>query len=195
MRYLENYSKVPYGRASYAKLVDISLSTMTIETKGKQYTIPLDPPMNSWAEARERYVQMDQQCVAALDRHPTSIRSYRPPSKLGHLFMWVSCSFLFLTLPRKANWLPGTLVGDLVAKAGLSNLFLKTRWLTWCFMVVTHAYEAYLMSQKMRKHSVPFWNRVWWSWVCSSMVEGFTSFWRLDEEVAAKEAAKAGAKH
>lgn len=195
MRYLESYSKVPYGCASYSKLVDISLSTMTIEAKGKQYTVTLDPPMNSWSEARERYVQMDKECIAALGRHPTSLNTYRPPKSPADIWMWTMCTFLFLTLPRRANWVPGSLIGNQISKFGLSGLFLRARWPTWWFMFIVHGIEAYMMSQRMRKHSVPFWSKVWWAWVASTMLEGFTSWWRLADVVADKEAAKANAKH
>ncbi|KAG9780832.1 hypothetical protein KCU88_g3624, partial [Aureobasidium melanogenum] len=70
--YLTQYSHVPLPATKTAQMQDITLDHIIItlgpsSPASGRYRIPLDPPMKSLLEARERLVAMHNDCLAALD--------------------------------------------------------------------------------------------------------------------------------
>jgi putative heme iron utilization protein len=75
--YLQHYNKLSASSARGARMTDISLSAMTFQTTdGKTHTIPLNPPMTSFADARTRSVDMDREARSALDISRIKLTSY-----------------------------------------------------------------------------------------------------------------------
>lgn len=76
--YSRHYNKLPLSHAKTSKLVDITLDHMVIESSFGRCLIPIDPPMKSYAEARDRVVAMHQESILdddLIDRSLHRVRS------------------------------------------------------------------------------------------------------------------------
>lgn len=163
----------------------MDLDSLHIRCGGALYTIPLDPPLSSLKEARERVVQMDKEAIAELGRSEVTVKEYRSP-KGFHAVVFGLCLFTYVVFSRRANVLPGSLIYDYLLNyvpgssyfAGIQPAVL---WLT----VGIHLAEAVVMARRLGRHSVPLLSRLWWTWVGSCFIEGYGSFqrWSLPHEV------------
>ena len=86
---------------------DIQLDSLIITNERADYTIPLDPPLASFRDVRERVVQMDRIAVAGLGRSRVTIKQYLPP-KGFHAVVFVACLGTFALFVRKGNLEPGS---------------------------------------------------------------------------------------
>jgi hypothetical protein len=181
VRYAEHYANASRYTASNAKMEDISLDTITLSAGSRTFFIPLDPPLKSFSEARERVVKMDQDCIEALGRDSITIKEYRAPRGF-HAVIFATCFGTYILLSRQSNVLPGSLLYESTFKfiPQFAAFVLKVRLLVLYPMIALHAFEAFLMSRKLERHSVPLFSKLWWAWCISSFIEGVGSFQRYD---------------
>lgn len=196
-RFLEHFAHVSTYSASKARLTDITLNNLTIASSNDTpYVIPLDPPLNSWSEARERMVAMDQEALRGLDRSNIAAREYRRPR--GFLaVVFIASATTFVCFSQRSNFLPGSFLYDYIF--GHVPRFAK-----FCYdiqplvlypMLAIHLSEAVWMERtRLRKFNVPRFSKLWWQWLSSTFIEGVGAFKRFDrivrEEMAKKEAKK-----
>ena len=200
VRYLEYYCHVSSYSARSARLEDISFNSLTLKSSpngGSIYTIPIDPPMISWSEARERVVAMDAEAVAGLERSNITVKKYKRPKGFKALvFVAAACSFVVFS--KRSNFQPGSLFYDAVLRH-------VPAFAEWCYkiqpmviypMIVIHSGEAaYMVQSRLDKHTVPRFSKLWWKWVLSTFVEGFGAFVRFDQIVKGEDERRAKVKH
>ena len=64
------------------------------------------------------------------------------------------------------------------------------------FMVIIHLSEATHMAiTRLAKHTVPMFSQLWWKWIFSDCIEGFTALIRFDEVVNEERVKKESQKH
>ena len=198
VRYLEHFCSLSSSAARNAKLDDISLKSLTVlSTNGSAHIIPINPAMTSISEARGRVVAMDAEAINGLQRSDITVKRYvRPHGWTAVVFL--SAAFGFLWFSRRSNFLPGSLLYD--------NLLRHTPWfaqLCYTFqplaiitMDILHGSEAtYMATSRLRKHTVPTFSRLWWTWVASTFIEGVGAFTRFDELVTEETKKKEKVKH
>jgi hypothetical protein len=135
--------------------------------------------MSGFRDARERLVDMDKKTVIGLNRSRITLKEYRPPKGFPAVVFAV-CLSTYILLSRKENTLPGSLLYDNVLKyiPRFAEFSHNTRdYVIWPMLVI-HITEASIMTNTLKKHSVPLFSRLWWMWTVSSFVEGFDSFRR-----------------
>ncbi|KAK8200352.1 hypothetical protein IWZ00DRAFT_42528 [Phyllosticta capitalensis] len=195
-RYLEYFCGVSSFKARNARLADMSLESMTIATSGKHHIIPLDPPMKSWREARERLVKMDKDAVIGLGRSDVSVKKYTRPRGL-HAFVFTVCLLSFILVSRRANALPGSFIYDNVLghAPGFAAFVATMQPIVLWFLVVCHGVECFILARKLKKYNVPFLGGVWWQWMASCVIEGFGTLQRVEALAREERLAKEKAKH
>jgi hypothetical protein len=152
---------------------------MTAESGSQKYTIPLDPPMASLAEARPRVIQMDTDSIKALGRSSITVKEYRAPQGFGAVvFLAVLATFILLS--RAEHAYPGSFIYDNILRhvPALAALVQRIRVLLLAAMLVIHGAEVYLLAGTLAKHSMPLFSRTWWLWLGNVFFEGFTTFQR-----------------
>ncbi|KAL6717359.1 hypothetical protein ACLMJK_005274 [Lecanora helva] len=198
IRYLQHYAHLSSYASSNAYLSDITFSSLTILSSGKDaHTIPISPPMTAWSEVRPRVVAMDAEACAALNKSSTTVNTYKQPIGIPAIVMLASC-ITFIVFSRRANFQPESWFYDKLA--GKAPRFAEFCWaiqpLVIYPMLIIHTAEAVHMHRsRLERHTVKMLSSVWWKWIFSAFTEGFLSFWRFDELVREEEAKKAAAKH
>ncbi|KAF2089892.1 integral membrane protein-like protein [Saccharata proteae CBS 121410] len=195
-RFLEHYCRVSSFTARRARLADMSLASMQVEAGGKQYNIPLEPSMDSWRDARERMVKMDQDALAGLGRSDITIREYRVP-KGFHAVVFTVCLLTYVLVSRRQNALPGSFIYDNVLRhvPALASFTAKVQPTVLALMVGIHLFEASVMARRLAKHNVPLLGGLWWAWTGSCFIEGFGALQRTSAIVAEEQAAKHKQQH
>lgn len=178
-RYLEHYCKASSFAASRARLTDISLGSMSIEAGGRKFTIPLEPPMQSWREARERLVQMDKNCLDGLGRSDITVKQYTRP-RGAHAVIFVVCALTYVLVSRWANALPGSFIYDHVLSysPGFAGFVAQVQPAVLALMIGIHVVEASIMARRLQRHNVAQLSGLWWQWVASCFIEGFGALQR-----------------
>ncbi|KAF2116909.1 integral membrane protein-like protein [Lophiotrema nucula] len=197
-RYLEHFKGASSFSVRNARMTDININCMQFEYAGKHGTITFDPPLKSLREARERLVQLDKDALQALGRSDIQITKFIPCyTNAFHLINWTTCFLTYLVYCRPANFKPGSLLFDnvLYKYPGFVKFSLAIQPYQFPIMVGIHLFESVLMARKLARHGVLVSSLLWWAWVGTCFVEGFTSFNRLDEHIAEKQAAKDAKKH
>ncbi|KAF2130757.1 integral membrane protein-like protein [Dothidotthia symphoricarpi CBS 119687] len=194
-RYMGAYTSASMFQSRKAQMTDIDLSSMKFSNGS---TVAFDPPLKSLRETRERLVQMDKEALKTLGQSDIAIKTYIPPyAKLTHLWNFSQCLLVYFLLPNAANFQPGSLLYDnlLFMVPAFASFVLRIRWMVLGVMIPIHLIESGLMAMKVSKHGLTPLDGLWWAWVASCFVEGFTSFWRLDEWVEGKKREKEAKKH
>ncbi|KAI9839451.1 MAG: hypothetical protein M1819_002076 [Sarea resinae] len=200
VRFLEYQFNLPYLAVRNAVLVDMTFNALLIAPKKDSvpYSVPFNPPLNSWAEARERIVKLDQETLAGLGRSNITVREYRLPQSPLHVTVLTLCLLTFGTLWRRQNVAPGSLLYD----AGLNRYPAFADWLytvaPWVFnsMVVIHVLEAiYMARTRLAVHNVRIFSRLWWTWTVSTFLEGFGAFQRFGAIVTEQKIERESQKH
>lgn len=196
-RYLEHYNRVSSFSARDAKLTDITFSSMTILSSNGQCTVPIDPPLTSWSQARERVVAMDAEATAGLGRSNITVKKYkRPRGVMAVVFVAAACTFVVFA--KRSNFEAGSFLYDNVLKyaPGFAKWCYKIQPLVIYPMATIHGWEAYHMQKsRLEKHNVPFMSKLWWKWVLSTFVEGVGAFMRFDRIVEKEKEMTEKAKH
>jgi hypothetical protein len=197
--YLQHYCKLSARTARGAVMTDISLSAMAFRTTdGKTHTIPLKPPMTSYAEARTRSVDMDREARSALDLSSIRITSYLPPRKPVHVFVFGICSVMYIVFATKHKLVPGTWFYDniLLYWPGGPEAYLWFLKTIFFPVLAIHFGEVFLLDRtRLRKYGIQRGTLLWWKWVGSNFIEGYGAFQRFDQEVQRKKKEAEKAQH
>jgi Protein of unknown function (DUF2470) len=180
--------------ARNATLADVHLDRLVIRCGRQSHTVPLTPPMKAWSEARRRFVDLDHEAIRGLDRSPYTVKRYLPP-RGAHAVVFAVCLTTFCMLSRPQHVMPGSIAYEVLLKhvPGLAGLVQQLRLVILGLMIVIHSAEVYVMTAKLKKHSVPLFGGAWWLWVASNFIEGLGSFQRIDAMVE-EQRAKGGHK-
>jgi hypothetical protein len=206
--FLRYYSKLSPRLATSPQIDEFTLSHMTIKSSYGRSLIPLDPPLKTYAEARDRMVQMNAEALTGLGLSEFKVTEYVPPKMGWQMGVFGLCLVGFVSfspfgspdLGREAAnsrvnllylfWSLGGLVPE------LSFLAHDLATYSFVFMCVVHSGEAlWLAYSRLQKHQVEAFTLVWWQWVLSCVVEGFGAFIRFDQVIREKEEEKAKKKH
>lgn len=188
--FLQHFSQVTLQDANGARIDDISLSQMRITTPDKKsYLIPIDPPMKSWAEVRQRMKEMDSIARKALGLSNVRLNTYKPPTPPLHLFMFCLCTSIYFSC-FLINWgassVPGTILSYILQKrfpGGLERSRSLVNKATLSLLACHTAETWYMDRSRLGKYGIRRGTTLWWCWVSSCMIEGIGSFRRLDAEV------------
>lgn len=175
IRYLESYHHLPGYQAYNGKISDVSLEYIAFECAGMNYRTPLDPPMSSFREARERLVQMDKECLEALGRSDITIKEFIAPTG-WYLVLFGIVSTTLVAFRTRANFESGSFISAVVPQS-----FARFCWtiqpLIWYGMLAIHGAETWNMARgRLRKHNVNIRSRVWWLWIATTFIEGVGAY-------------------
>lgn len=185
MRYLQHYNSLSSVTAYDGKMLDITLEDLTLSCHGKTYRLPLDPPLKSYREARERVVELDKECRKALGQSDVTVTEYIPPAGLlATPFFAVLATFLAYS--QRWWFAEGQFVESI-----LGSTFARFSWNIQPkligFMLLVHGVEMiYLAAVKLPRHSVNIRAFLWWKWTASTFIEGQFAYKRFDAHVKAQ---------
>ena len=198
VRYLEHFCHLSSFSARNAKLEDISFESLTIaSSKNTQHVISIEPPMVAWAEARERVVAMDAEAVKGLKRSNIIMKRYKEPSGFMAV-VFIAAAISFALFSKRSNFEPGSFLYNHVLRyaPGFAKWCYKIQPLLIILMVTIHGGEAvYMVTGRLKKHSVPRFGMLWWKWMLSTYIEGVGAFVRFDRIIKEEEEKKLKAKH
>ena len=199
IRYLRHYRGVSSLSARNARLISITLNDMTIScssypSEKNHHTIPLDPPLNSWTEARARLAEMDGDACKGIGCSNITVKKYAPPTGFAAAF----CVWFYYTFSFGSNFLPGSFYYSTVLKyvPGLARFCYKIQPFVLPFVGVVHIAEViYLATILLNKHTVPVFSQLWWQWIVSDLIEGVGALTRFDRVVKEERLKKEQQKH
>lgn len=180
---LQAFNGVPFYKLRNARMTNISLNNMELSYSGRKFTLPLNPPLESMNEARQRIVELDNNALQILGRSDVPITKFVPVN-LRHpvsAFLFGLSIFCWVSFSSGANFQPGSLLYD--------NVFRHTPgFAQGCFniqhgfirlVIFSHGIEALIMAWKLNKHGLNPLDGLWWAWVVSVYFEGWLTFVRL----------------
>lgn len=180
IRYAQHYCHTSSFAARNARILDVSLDSLVLDADGTRHRIPLEPPMESWRDARERMVKMDREATVALSKSDITIKEYRSP-KGFQAVVFVAGLLTFALLSRRQNCYPGSFIHDNLLRyvPAFATFTAKVRpWVLYPMLAI-HIAEAVTMARsRLDKHTVPMLSRLWFTWTISTLIEGVGSFWR-----------------
>lgn len=202
IRYLRHYRSVSSFSARNASLKGITLNDLTIScssypSQESDHTIPINPPLNSWADARARLAEMDGDACKGLGCSNITVKKYAPPKGFMAV-VFGACVWTFLTFSRRSNFLPGSLYYDLLLKyvPWFASFCYKIQPLLITIMLALHSAEAiHLAITRLNKYTVPMFSRLWWQWIISDFIEGIGALIRFDQVVEEERSRKERQKH
>lgn len=194
-RFVEYYCHKPVPDAT-ARLDDLtpqymilsvgdSASSSSSSSAASRYFVPLDPPLPSWRNVRERMRAMDEEALAGLGRSGITVDRYLPPRGF-HAVVLVACVVTFLTFCRRGNLLPGSMLYDhvLAHVPSFAAFCRRVRPILFPCMLLIHSTEVIWFDySRLAKYHVPRWSRLWWTWIISNFLEGYGAYQRLDRLV------------
>ncbi|KAI9724211.1 MAG: hypothetical protein M1828_003956 [Chrysothrix sp. TS-e1954] len=208
VRYLEHHHSVPSHLARHATLTSIKPTHLQISTSpsiasfknNQNYIVPIEPPLADLSAARERLVAMDQAAITALGRSEVTVKVYAPPRtpfQIAAVCTTLSVIFFFSSRRNLDPANSGGLFYPLASRfPDAFAWFARVQGRVWWSLVGIHVLECLQLDRsRLRKHSVPRGGGVWWAWMASNFVEGFTAPLRFDAIVKREKERKARAKH
>lgn len=184
--YLQAYSRITASQSKGATLEDLTLSSLTIRANGTRYSIPIDPPMASYNEARGRLVALHKASLQKLGRSDVTLTEYTAPR--GHqTVIFALCLLTYISCFRRENLLPGSFVYENFGYKFVPNfahfVYNIQPWAFPLFVAIHISESAALAVTKLRPHGVPFLSGLWFAWMGSCLVEGFGAFQRINRIV------------
>ena len=209
VRYLEHIHAVPSRIARHATLTSISNSHLQISTtptisafskNNENYVIPLEPPLKDLSQARERLVAMDHEAIKALGRDEITVKKYVPPHtgfQIAAFCTTVSIMFFFSSRRALDPTNPHGLFFPIASRFPDAFGFLaRVQGKVFWSLLGVHVLECVQLDRtRLTKHSVPRGGGVWWAWIASNFIEGFTAPLRFDAYVRREKERKAAATH
>lgn len=199
-RYLRAYNGLSSSAASDARLTDLSLDTLTIQSASGQHKVAVSPPMESLADARVRLVEMAERANEKLGLGDVRVDRFVGPSGLGLAsflgiaFYFVSAAALQLGLLR-----PGTAAWALLDKRfpyqGAEGFAWVTKTIVLPVMAVHVVEAAWMARSRLAKFGVQTGSLLWFKWMLETFFEGFPAFQRFDGLVKEEREKKNAAKH
>lgn len=170
---MEHYSKLPSYRAYEGKLEDITLEKMTFRCNGSSFEIPFKPLMQSYRDARERVVEMDKECLSALDKSEITVKEYIPPTGF-HALGSLAVIATLIGFSTRIWFAPGGQV-DRISPGFASFCFTVQPVLITLGLAIHSAEMIYMIRGRLRRHSVNVRTSLWWKWALGTFIEGFGS--------------------
>ncbi|PHH66421.1 hypothetical protein CDD81_7476 [Ophiocordyceps australis] len=188
--YLQHYARVSPRAASGPLLRDLCLDHMLIRTRaGTDHSIPFSPPLSSWADAKNRIIQMDTVARAGLGISDIYISHFEKPRGIGLAF-FIAVG-LFFVASFSLPWIVPTTRAWSVLDAyfpGGPAVFCQLVGLLVVPVIAIHITECFFFDRKLRRHGIERWSGLWCLWISSCFMEGVGAFWRLDSIIASKKA-------
>lgn len=195
--FLRHYCHVP---ASSAQPSTTTLTTLTSdsliifqEREKRRYYIPLSPPLPALscptfsAEIRHRIKDMHYASLAGLDLSPTKITRYAGPRTVIEVVVFVLVGLTMISFSWRGNFQQGSIfyqtlgLGYVHGFAGFC--YVIQPWLLGGMSGI-HAGEVVWMARtRLRRHRVESGSRLWWMWMGTCFMEGYSSFRRFDRLV------------
>ena len=199
IRYLRHYRSVSSFSARNARLKSITLNGFTIScstypSQESHYTIPIEPPLNSWAEARARLVEMDREACKGLGCSNITVKKYAAPKGFMAV-VFGACVWTFLTFSRRSNFLPGSPYYDLLLRYVPWFCYSIQPFLITILLALHSAEAIHLAITRLNKHTVPMFGGLWWQWITSDLIEGVGALTRFDRIVEEERLRKERQKH
>ncbi|KAG8738731.1 hypothetical protein FRC10_006566 [Ceratobasidium sp. 414] len=179
--YLQYYVKTSPSEAATAELVDINTGGMTItriiEPNGppRPIVIPIDPPMNSLNQARERLIAMAFESLEGLGLSRWKVDTYPTPTLGGFIHMAVTCILVVLLLFPDQTLRPGAkarqfllLDSDIAARL----LYMYQREGRSVIMGIAVYNAVMRMRRRLKRHCYTSSWGVWVSWLIAALLEG-----------------------
>ncbi|KAH7156158.1 hypothetical protein EDB81DRAFT_786164 [Dactylonectria macrodidyma] len=190
--YLRHYAGASAGAASSPEMLDIDLRGMRIAGRGgREYSVPFDPPLAGWAEARARIVEMAHTARETLGFSDVVVTAYARPRGFG-LFVFSAVLFYFGCAASLPWVVPGSPAWQLLEAGfpgGPEGFVWIVRAIFWPVIGI-HLLECYIFDARLNRHGVERFSGQWWAWESNCFLEGFPSFQRFDAIVAKKAAEK-----
>ncbi|KAF2236615.1 hypothetical protein EV356DRAFT_574895 [Viridothelium virens] len=196
-RYLEHYCRLSSWAARNAKATEITLSQLDIDASGKTHQVPLNPPLGSFRDARERMVKMDQDSLKGLSRSDIKVTEYQQPKGFD-LVVFSAVVLTLLAYCKRSNFLPGSWLYDNLLSniPGFARFSFVIQPLVFYGIIVIHSIEtAFMVSSRLNKHSVPIYGGLWWKWTLTTFIDGICSFRRFAAIVERKKREKEKQRH
>lgn len=189
--YLRHYANASCSAAASPEMRDVDLQGMKISAQGKDYSIPFSPPLTSWADVKTRIIEMDTIARENLGISNIYITEFTPPTGFGAV-VFGSVVFYFFCAAALPWVVPDTPLWELLEVCFPGG----PTWFQWVvktifFPVVgIHVVECYFFNQKLHKHGVDPFTKLWFLWQLSCFLEGLTAFKRIGAIVAKQEEEK-----
>ncbi|KAF9885776.1 hypothetical protein FE257_012358 [Aspergillus nanangensis] len=190
--YLRVYCQVSSREAESARLEDLTLNDLLLRTaSGTRYTIPLSPPLKSFADARARVVAMHKECLQKLGLSGVVIKEYRVP-RGGHAVAFAVCLGVMVAFSRRGNFVPGSWMYETLglqrAPQAVTLCHDYQPWVLWS-LIGAHVLEAAVLAvTRLKPHGVSMFGSVWWMWMGSTVIEGVSAWHRFDGMVKEQKA-------
>lgn len=112
--YLQHYNKLPSSQITAPTLIDLSLDSLTLSAgpNGGTFYIPLDPPMASYGESRERLKNMAHEAMEGCGETPYKVTKFVWPTPVGWLVMASVVLGEVTTLGRNTHLVPGAWIRE-----------------------------------------------------------------------------------
>lgn len=202
--YLRFYAKVPAQEAATAELVDINTGGMTLtrvtEPNGppRPIVIPIDPPMDSLKQSRERLVAMAFESMEGLGRSRWKVESYPSASLSGITYGVLATTILALVLFPDETLRPGAKARQyLLLDSGAAARWLFTYQREIRSVIMGSAvYNAIMpMRRRLQRHCYKSSWGQWVAWFGAALFEGPFACRLFDSEVKSAEAQASNKKH
>jgi hypothetical protein len=193
--YLQVYCQLSRKEASQSpKLEDLTASELIIRTfpygsSPSRYLVPIEPPLASSQDARQRFADMHAHCLEKLGLSNIIVTEYRPPKGVA-VFMFFVLLGALIGFSRRSFFQPGSEVYEafgLEHVPRVAQFCYRAQPIIWFSLVGIHAVETvYLAWWRLRPHRVPFFSLVALQWLFSTFVEGAIAQRRFDDMVREK---------
>ncbi|KAJ5788595.1 hypothetical protein N7457_003585 [Penicillium paradoxum] len=194
--FLQAYCGITAKQAKAAQLEDISLSNLIVTAHGTRYSVPIDPPMKDYSEARVRMVAMHKDSLKRIGRSEITLKEYRPPRGYQAVIFGL-CLFTYISCWNRSNVLPGSAVYEYFGYKYVPNfahfVYNIQPYLLPPFLAIHITETVVLAVTQLKPLGVPFLSGLWCKWTASCLIEGFGTFVRI-KQIVKKEKAKAMAK-
>ncbi|CAG7923636.1 unnamed protein product [Penicillium olsonii] len=192
--FLRAYCGITSSQAKSANLEDITLTNLIIAAHGTRYSVPIEPPMKDYSEARSRMVAMHKESLRRLGRSDIALTEYRAPRGFP-VVVFGLCLFFYASCFRRSNLLPGSFVYEYFGYKFVPDLaHFVYNIQPWFFPLVVgiHVFETVLLIvTQLRPLGVPIFSGLWCKWVGSCFIEGFDTFRRI-KQIVQEERGKKG---
>lgn len=181
--FLEYYCKLPPHLISDAQLDDITLSHLIIRSKAGRNIIPLEPPMESWVQARERMVEMHHASYKGLGRSEITVTEYRPPKTASQISSLAALLVMYYVFSSRRNFQDGSMLHGMLLRhfPGFEQFGYKAQPYVVSVLLIAHIVETTsLVRTRLRRHGIPLGSSLWWKWTVSCFIDGVFSFQRFD---------------
>jgi len=171
VRYLQHYARLSPSQAYGGRMTGVDLNGFTLQARGKTHRIPFHPPLTSYAQVREKAVELDNQSKQMLHLSDVTINKFYAPTGV----------FLVLFLTTAATWI-GFSQRWWFEKGGPVAQFAGEGFAAFNYRIqpyflpalgAAHLFESVLYSNTLLPHhGVNPRSLAYWLWAVSFVIEG-----------------------